>query len=150
MISRKIGLAVGAVATLGVAIAGGSAIASAASSSGPSDGSLGGAAYGLPEPDGEGYCGRGGPGHDHTPVTGEELSKVTDAVEAEDPEVTVQTVQKDPDGSYDVFGTRAGAPVMLEVSKDLKTVTENAHGRGGDRPADPATPESSTTGLLQS
>ncbi|MGZ4751244.1 MAG: hypothetical protein ACXVYU_09235, partial [Oryzihumus sp.] len=33
-----------------------------------------------------------------------------------------------PDGSYDVFGTTSGSPVMLEVSKDLKTITANAHG----------------------
>ena len=36
--------------------------------------------------------------------------------------MTVQRVQKDPDGSYDVMGTKDGNPVMLEVSKDLKTI----------------------------
>ena len=41
-------------------------------------------------------------------------------------------VQKDEDGSYDVFGTKAGNPIGFEVSKDLKTVTEQpGWGRGG-------------------
>ncbi|MGZ4633869.1 hypothetical protein [Oryzihumus sp.] len=36
-----------------------------------------------------------------------------------------------------MFGTTFGSPVMLEVSKDLKTITGNAHGPGhgpGDGP----------------
>jgi len=69
-----------------------------------------------------------------TPVTGTELAGVTAAVKAKDATVTVTSVRKDPDGSYDVFGTRSGAGVMLEVSKDLKTVTADAGGhRGGGR-----------------
>ncbi len=155
MDSKKVGLAAGAVATLGIAIIGGTAIADAASSDGSSNGSSNGpasAAYGVPGPDGEGSGGRGGPGHDHTPVTGAELTKVTGAVEAEDPDVTVQNVQQDPDGSYDVFGTKAGSPVMLEVSADLETVTENtgAPGRGGfgdhDRDGGPGSDDTPVTG----
>jgi len=65
-----------------------------------------------------------------TPVTGAELSKVTAAVKANDSSVTVTSVRRDPDGSYDVFGTKAGADVMLEVSKDLKTITTGGHGGG--------------------
>ena len=70
-----------------------------------------------------GVRGPGGPGghHAHTPVTGAELTKVRNAVTAKYDDVTVRGVGKDPDGSYDVFGTRDGQPVMLEVSKDLKT-----------------------------
>ena len=64
-------------------------------------------------------------------VTGTELSKVTAAVKAKDSAVTVTSVRKDEDGSYDVFGTRAGAQVMLEVSKDLKTITARTGGPGG-------------------
>ena len=60
-----------------------------------------------------------------TPVTGAGLTKVTAAVKAKDSTVTVTSVRMDPDGSYDVFGTKAGANVMLEVSKDLKTITTN-------------------------
>ena len=58
-----------------------------------------------------------GPGSNDTPVAGSELTSVKDAVKAKDPAVTVTSVRKDPDGSYDVFGTKAGSPVMLEVSK---------------------------------
>ncbi|HYN30748.1 MAG TPA: hypothetical protein VES95_12910 [Dermatophilaceae bacterium] len=72
----------------------------------------------------------GAGGHDQTAVTGAELGKVKAAVKAKDSSVTVTEVRKDPDGSYDVFGTTSGERVMLEVGKDLKTVTTNA-GRGG-------------------
>src|SRR5688572_22588095 len=71
-------------------------------------------------------------GHAHTPVTGDELAKVTAAVKAKDSAVTVTTVQKDPDGSYDVDGTKAAAPVRLDVSADLTTITASTGGgRGG-------------------
>ena len=72
----------------------------------------------------------GGAGHTHTAVTGAELAKVTAAVKAKDAGVAVTSVQQDPDGSYDVFGTKAGAEVRLEVSKDLTTITT-----GPGRPA---------------
>ena len=55
---------------------------------------------------------------------------MTAAVKANDSTVTVTSVRMDPDGSYDVFGTKAGTNVMLEVSKDLKTITANT-GNGG-------------------
>ena len=74
--------------------------------------------------------GRHGGGND-TPVTGTELSTVTAAVKANDSTVTVSSVRKDPDGSYDVLGTRSGANVMLEVSKDLNTISTNAGGPRG-------------------
>ena len=45
-----------------------------------------------------------------------------DAVKAKDSAVTVQSVRKDPDGSYDVLGTKGGEQVMVEVSADLKTI----------------------------
>lgn len=78
-----------------------------------------------------------GRGSNDTPVTGTELTNVKDAVKAKDSAITVTQVRKDPDGSYDVFGTKSGSPVMLEVSKDLKTITVNTHGPGsgpGDVP----------------
>ena len=86
---------------------------------------------------GGGRGGRGGHGGaDHTPVSGSELTKVSDAVKAKNPAVTVQRVQKDPDGSYDVFGTKAGAQVRFEVSKDLATITQGTAGpRGGSAPS---------------
>ena len=76
----------------------------------------------------------GGPGGSNdTPVTGDELSKVTAAVTAKDSGVTVTSVQKDPDGSYDVFATKDSAKVRYEVSADLATITQNtgAGGAGG-------------------
>jgi hypothetical protein len=77
--------------------------------------------------------GKGRGGHAHTAVTGDELAKVTAAVKAEDSTITVQSVRKDPDGSYDVFGTKDGTPVMVEVSKDLKTIEVRTGGPGGMR-----------------
>lgn len=75
--------------------------------------------------------GKGGPGASQdTPVTGDEATKVSAAVTAKDSAVTVDSVRKDPDGSYDVLGTKAGSPVMFDVSADLATITENV------RPAD--------------
>ena len=93
--------------------------------------------------------GRGGSAD--TPVTGAELTKVTAAVEAKDSAVTVTSVRKDPDGSYDVFGTRAGAQVMLEVSKDLETITARTggpggHGPGGHGPDGDAAPDGTSGG----
>jgi len=102
--------------------------------------------------------GMGGPGGDHTPVTGSELTKVTAAVKAKDSAVTVTSVRKDADGSYDVLGTKAGAPVMLDVSKDLKTITARTggpdghggpggHGPDGDGPgAQPGTQSGAPSG----
>jgi hypothetical protein len=59
---------------------------------------------------------------------------VVAAVTAKYAGVEVVDVRKDPDGSYDVMGTRDGAPVLVEVSKDLTTVELRAggpHGPGG-------------------
>jgi hypothetical protein len=80
-----------------------------------------------------GYATGGSGGSNDTPVTGDELVKVTAAVKAKDSSVTVGSVRKDPDGSYDVFGTKAGNPVRYEVSADLKTITQGGGGRGGGR-----------------
>jgi hypothetical protein len=76
--------------------------------------------------------GQGGMGN-HTAVTGDELAKVTAAVKAKDSAVTVTTVLKDADGSYDAIGTKAGNPVRVEVSKDLKTVEVGTGFGGGGR-----------------
>jgi hypothetical protein len=68
----------------------------------------------------------GGHGSNDAAVSGTELANVKAAVKAKDSAVTVSEVRKDSDGSYDVFGTKAGNRVMLEVSKDLKTITANS------------------------
>lgn len=110
------------VAAVGL-VATGAALSNAATSAPSAASSYTGAA-GAPD-------GSANPNND-TPVTGTELADVKAAVKAKDSSVTVTSVRKDPDGSYDVFGTKAGAGVMLEVSKDLKTITTNTGG-GGQR-----------------
>lgn len=71
---------------------------------------------------------RGGRGmkadHAHTEVTGDEAQKVIDAVKAKDAAVTIETVRKDADGTYDALGTKDGVKVMFDVSADLATVTQ--------------------------
>jgi hypothetical protein len=121
--------AAGIVAATGIVVTVAS-LANASTSTSPS--AITGYAFGYGQQSGE------GPGQDgarggssDTPVTGSELSKVTAAVKAKDATVTVTSVRKDPDGSYDVFGTKAGAQVMLEVSKDLKTIATRTGGPGG-------------------
>jgi hypothetical protein len=69
----------------------GSALANAASGTSPASGYSASGSYGG---------GRGGSAD--TPVTGSEAAKVTAAVKAKDSSVTVTSVRKDPDGSYDV------------------------------------------------
>ena len=138
---KKIGLIVASVAVLAAGAVGGASLAGAATK-GSSDQAYGEGPRGWGG--GQAPGGEGGPsaGSQDAAVTGSEKTKVTDAVKAKDSSVTVQGVRKDPDGSYDVFGTKGGAPVMLEVSKDLKTITENTGGHGG--PGGAPQPESSS------
>jgi hypothetical protein len=60
--------------------------------------------------------------------------------------VTVTGVRKDPDGSYDVLGTKAGAQVMYDVSADLKRFTANTGGHGGGAGHGVDGPSSGTSG----
>lgn len=124
---------IAAAAVFGAVIAGGSAIASAetGSSSAPSTSTS--------TDDTADDCKNGGP-HDHTDVTGDELTQVTDAVTAYDSTVTVESVQKDPDGSYDVRGSKDGDRLMLEVSADLQDITERQPGPGMGGPGDQGGP----------
>lgn len=78
--------------------------------------------------------------HAHTAVTGDELTKVSDAVKAKYTGAEITSVEKDPDGSYDVRATKDGQSVMFETSADLATITEGkgpdgqgkgGHGKGG-------------------
>jgi hypothetical protein len=97
-----------------------------------------------PSPNASSSNGTPGPGRDggtppDTPVTGDELAKVTAAMKAKDASVTVTSVRKDPDGSYDVLGTKDGAEVFYDVGADLQTFTLNGRGpgrnHGGGMPA---------------
>ncbi len=119
--------AAGIVAATGIVVTVAS-LAGASTNTSPS--AVTGYAFGYGQQSGEG---RGPGGGTHTPVTGTELGNVTAAVKAKDSAVTVTSARKDADGSYDVMGTKAGAPVMFEVSKDLKTVTARTGGPGGGR-----------------
>jgi hypothetical protein len=126
---KNVGAAVIATAVAGAVALGGGALANAATISGtPTAAAVASDIRDSSQPSGD-------PSSD-TPVTGDELAKVTAAVKAKDSSVTVQTVREDADGSYDVFGTRSGVPVRFEVSADLKTITEGG-GHGG-RPGDSA------------
>ena len=95
-----------------------------------------------------GHGGKGGGGSQDTPVTGDEAQKVIDAVKAKDSSATIDTVRKDPDGSYDALGTTSdGAKVMFEVSADLATITQGQGGQGGQGgPRGQATGGSTTGG----
>lgn len=133
MVRTNLKLAVGTLAVLGagvvagVALSGGGAVAAPLSSTtAPAD---------PTDP----FEGRG-PGHEHTEVTGDELADVTAAVTAHDDAVEVEAVRQDPDGSYDVLGTKDGEPVFLEVSADLATVTEREGGPGRGGPCGPGGP----------
>ena len=145
MNAKNIGLAAAAAAGAVMVIAGGTAIANsgqaagiavaaqvapAAVAAGSSSPSTTAPPTSVTQSAQSGSSAKDGPG-EHTPVTGAELTRVSAAVKAKDAAVTVTGVRKDADGSYDVFGTKAGAPVRVEVSKDLKSVTvEAGHGAG--------------------
>ncbi|HSN43120.1 MAG TPA: hypothetical protein VLR88_03595 [Propionibacteriaceae bacterium] len=130
-------LAIGGVAVAANA-ADPSATPSASSSSSTSGGTVtttDGATSDDSTTEGHGKGGRGGmgrAGHSHTAVTGDEATKVVDAVKAKDSTITVESVRKDPDGSYDAIGTKDGQPVMVNVSADLATIEiGQGGGKGG-------------------
>ena len=120
MRTNKFGLAAASTAAVAALLIGGATLANAADNPTPTTSSASSSASSNPQ----------GASQD-TPVTGEEATKVSAAVTAKDSTVTVESVRKDPDGSYDVLGTKAGAKVMFDVSSDLATITENAGGPGG-------------------
>ena len=131
MSGKKMGIAAATVAAAGVAVAGviaasGSAVAETTTPN-PSPTATTGTGSASPGPDRQ--AARGGASND-TPVTGDEATKVSKAVTDKDSTVTVNSVRKDPDGSYDVLATRNGTQVMFDVSADLTTITEHTRGDG--------------------
>lgn len=72
--------------------------------------------------------------HNHTEVTSDEATKVTDAVKAKDSNFTAEKVLKDEDGSYDVIGKSGDTFVKYDVSTDLQTITKDDHGPGKGGP----------------
>ena len=120
---KKLGIGAASLAAVGALVLGGATFASAADTPSPTTKSSAGATNSA-DVNGTGKDARGQGGSQDTPVTGDEAAKVSAAV-------TVESVRKDQDGSYDVLGTKAGARVMFDVSADLATITENAGGPGG-------------------
>jgi hypothetical protein len=134
---RNLGIGAAVVVGSAAIVIGGSALASAAARTA---GAPGAAGYGAPgygtasggAPRYGGHARGGGPGGSaDTAVTGAELAKVTAAMKQKDSGVTVTRVQKDPDNSYDVYGTKARAQVAYDVSADLSTFTARTSGPGG-------------------
>ena len=141
MALSKFGAAAAALAAAGVVVGGGAALANAAdnsssstSSSSAAAGSNGASSGAAAANQGQAPQGQGGPGMNDasqdTAVTGTEADKVIAAVKAKDATVTIDTVRKDPDGSYDALGTKDGSPVFFDVSADLATITQNTGGPG--------------------
>ena len=84
---------------------------------------------------GPGGRGPGRPGHAHTAASAAETAQVKAAIAKKDSGVSIEQVRKDPDGSYDALGTKAGQRVHVEVSKDFATVQVRTGGPGrGERP----------------
>ncbi|QKE85156.1 hypothetical protein [Arthrobacter sp. NEB 688] len=121
---KTIGLAAASLAAVGAIALGGASIASAADDSTASP---------SPSTSASASAGDHGRGSQDTAVTGSEADKVIAAVKAKDAAATIDTVRKDPDGSYDALGTKDGSPVFYDVSADLQTITANTHGPGGGR-----------------
>ena len=130
---NTIGLTAAALAAAGAVAVAGAAVASAA------DDSASTASPSATASATQGSHGTGGPGgaSQDTAVTGAEADKVIAAVTAKDSAATIDTVRKDPDGSYDALGTKDGSPVFYDVSADLATVTEHTGGPGGMPPGMP-------------
>ena len=134
MSTKKRALSTVATVAAGLAIVSGAAIANAATDT-PSPSPTPGSGYSAPgtpcNGNGTGW-GRGegvGP-HEHTTVTGDEATKVTDAVKAKDSAFSPLVVHKAPDGGYGVMGTKDGQRTSYHVSADLATITQGG-GPGG-------------------
>jgi hypothetical protein len=124
---KSIGLAAAGLVAAGGLLLGTASLASASSST-PAASTSAAAASSSSSSSGSAGGNRGA--SSDTPVTGDELAKVTAAMKAQDATITITSVRKDPDGSYDVLGTKDGSNVMFDVSSDLKTFTQNTGGAG--------------------
>ena len=138
MSTTKRALSTAGAVVAGLTIIGGAAVAHAATNTpaptppaatGSATPGNGTASAGTGDQSGQGRQERRGPAHQHTAVTGDEATKVGDAVKAKDAAVTVTKVEKDPDGSYDVMATKNGQNTCFEVSADLATITQSQVGR---------------------
>lgn len=139
MTRRSIKIAAASAAAVGALGIGGATMALAADSATPTP---------NPSASASGDAVRQGHGAStHTAVTGAEADKVIAAVKAKDSAAMIATVREDADGSYDALGSKAGAPVVFEVSKDLKTIEARTRGgKGGPGARDGSTSGCTTPG----
>lgn len=135
MAGKVLKAAVGLGAASVVAVSG--AALAASQTPAPSATSVASATSGQGQQGGLGLGGHGvrGP-HQHSAASAAETAAVKNAVKAKDSSVTVTTVEKDADGSFDARGTKAGKPVHVDVSKDYQSVQVRTgfgggHGHGG-------------------
>ncbi|WP_422933249.1 hypothetical protein [Sinomonas sp. P47F7] len=76
------------------------------------------------------HAGRGG--GQRTPLSSDELAKVTAAIKSKDSNATVKDSWKDSDGSFDVVVTSGSTTTKYDVSADYSTVTADSNfGQGG-------------------
>lgn len=95
------------------------------------------------------HGGRGG--GQRTPLSSDELSKVTAVIKAKDANATVTDSWKDSDGSFDVVVTSGSTTTKYEVSADYTSVTADAgFGQGGGHHGNDGTaPSSAPSGATQ-
>lgn len=135
MSRKKMAGTIAGITLAGTTIVGGAAMAVAATDSASPTPSPSGSTSGSTSGKGTGQANgqrpdQGPGGHAHTAASADETAKVKAAVKAKDSAVSVTSVEKDPDGSFDVHGTKAGNQVRIEVSADYKTVSDARTGGG--------------------
>jgi ABC-type glycerol-3-phosphate transport system substrate-binding protein len=122
----------------GTLVLAGFAAGAAAAVTGPAS-AVGDALTGSNSGSSAGPSGRSG----EEPLTGTTAQKVTDAVEAEYPNATIERVETDSEGVYEAhIVTSAGEALVVQVGEDFTITGTQAGGHGhgglgfGDGPAD--------------
>jgi hypothetical protein len=62
----------------------------------------------------------------NSPVTTSERAQVAAAIQQHDAGITVHAVRRGPDGTFHALGSKAGEPVLAEVSKNHQRVSLQA------------------------
>ena len=124
MAFNKLGIATAAVAAAALIGGGASVAVAAGNTAAPTTAPAASAPAVAGQQGGEGMVSQ------DTPITGDQATKITAAVTAQNAGVTITEVRQDPDGTYDALGTKAdGSVVFYDVSADLATI------RASRRPA---------------
>ena len=123
--------AIGLVTMLGV---GGATMAAQAESATPAPTASASAAPGQPGAhDQNGQPDQGHRGPRGTEISGDELTKVADAVKAKDSSITVEHAMKESDGTYRVMAQKSdGTKIGYDVTADLATATQHQFGQRPD------------------